>query len=62
MTRGQFGFLAGFLVVAVWALGGAGAAAVATVAGLVGWLLVRVRDGDVSLPGLADRATADRRR
>ncbi|WNM38302.1 hypothetical protein RMN56_24670 [Micromonospora halotolerans] len=62
MTRGQFGFLAGFLVVAVWALGGAGAAAAATVAGLVGWLLVRARDGHVSLPGLADRATADRRR
>ncbi|NES27361.1 hypothetical protein [Micromonospora terminaliae] len=62
MTRGQFGFLAGFLVVAVWALGGAGAAAAATLAGLVGWLLVRVHDGDVSVPGLADRATADRRR
>ncbi|MFG3601204.1 hypothetical protein [Micromonospora chersina] len=62
MTRGQFGFLAGFLVVAVWALGGAGAAAAATMAGLVGWLLVRVRDGDVTVPGLADRATAARRR
>ncbi|MEU5722077.1 MULTISPECIES: hypothetical protein [unclassified Micromonospora] len=62
MTRHQFGFLAGFLLVAVWALGGAGAAAGATLAGLVGWLLVRVLDGDVTLPGLADRAPADRHR
>ncbi|MFE9693810.1 hypothetical protein [Micromonospora sp. NPDC005806] len=62
MTRQQFGFLAGFLLVAVWALGGAGAAAAATLAGLVGWLLVRVLDGAVTVPGLADRVTADRRR
>ncbi|MFR9777900.1 hypothetical protein ACL02O_17840 [Micromonospora sp. MS34] len=62
MTRQQFGFLTGFLLVAVWALGGAGAAAGATLAGLVGWLLVRVVDGDVTVPGLADRVGADRRR
>lgn len=62
MTRQQFGFLAGFLLVAVWALGGPGAAAAATLAGLVGWLLVRLVDGDVTVPGLADRVTADRRR
>lgn len=62
MTRQQFGFLAGFLLVAVWALGGAGAAAAATLAGLVGWLLVRALDGDITVPGLADRAPADRRR
>ncbi|MFD2765030.1 hypothetical protein [Micromonospora eburnea] len=60
MTRQQFGFLAGFLLVAVWALGGIGAAAAAALAGLVGWLLVRVLDGDVTAPGFADRA--DRRR
>ncbi|SCG67990.1 hypothetical protein [Micromonospora inositola] len=62
MTRQQFGFLAGFLLVAVWALGGPGAAGAATLAGLVGWLLVRVLDGDVTLAGLADRATPPRRR
>ncbi|MFG2054605.1 hypothetical protein ACGFI9_11310 [Micromonospora sp. NPDC048930] len=62
MTRQQFGFLAGFLLVAVWALGGAGAAAAATLAGLVGWLLVRAVDGDATVPGLADRVGADRRR
>ncbi|MEU8261803.1 hypothetical protein AB0C02_14430 [Micromonospora sp. NPDC048999] len=60
MTRQQFGFLAGFLLVVVWALGGAGAAAAAALAGLVGWLLVRVLDGDVNAPGFADRGT-DRR-
>jgi hypothetical protein len=62
MTRQQFGFLAGFLLVAVWALGGAGAAAAATLAGVVGWLLVRAVDGDVTVPGLADRVSAGRRR
>ncbi|MFU8851236.1 hypothetical protein ACNAW0_09675 [Micromonospora sp. SL1-18] len=55
MTRQQFGFLAGFLLVAVWLLGGAGAAAAATLAGLAGWLLVRALDGDVTVPGFADR-------
>lgn len=61
MTRQRFGYLAGFLLVAVWALGGAGAAAAATLAGLVGWLLVRALDGDAAVPGLADRAPAERR-
>ena len=62
MTRQQFGYLAGFLLVAVWALGGAGAAAAAALAGLVGWLLVRVLDGEVSMAGLADRTAPSRRR
>ncbi|MFJ8578037.1 hypothetical protein [Micromonospora sp. NPDC093277] len=55
MTRQQFGFLAGFLLVAVLALGGIGAAAAAALAGLVGWLLIRVVDGDVTASGFADR-------
>jgi hypothetical protein len=55
MTRQQFGFLAGFLLVAVLALGGAGAAAAAALAGLVGWLLVRVLGGDATGSGFADR-------
>ncbi|WP_319461743.1 hypothetical protein [Micromonospora sp. RTP1Z1] len=62
MTRQQFGFLAGFLLVAVWALGGPGAAAAAVLAGLVGWLLVRVLDGEVTVAGLADRVAPPRRR
>lgn len=56
MSRQQFGFLAGFLVAAVWAIAGFGAAAAATLAGLVGWLAVRVLDGDITVAGLADRS------
>jgi hypothetical protein len=62
MSRQQFGFIAGFLVAAVWAVAGFGAAAGAVLAGLVGWLVVRVLDGDVTVAGLADRAGASRRR
>ncbi|MEU7847179.1 hypothetical protein AB0B74_18935 [Micromonospora parva] len=62
MSRQQFGFLAGFLAVAVWALAGAGAAALAVLAGLLGWLVVRVLDGDLAVTGLGDRRAGDRRR
>ncbi|MFC0505838.1 hypothetical protein [Micromonospora costi] len=62
MSRQQFGFLAGFLLVAVWAAAGPGAAGLAVLAGLVGWLVVRVLDGDVAVTGLGDRSGAARRR
>ncbi|MEU8300682.1 hypothetical protein AB0C04_25790 [Micromonospora sp. NPDC048909] len=62
MSRQQFGFLAGFLVVAVWATAGVWVAAVAVLAGLVGWLVVRVLDGDLAVTGLGDRTRAPRRR
>ncbi|MEE6263260.1 hypothetical protein [Plantactinospora sonchi] len=61
MSRQQFGFVAGFLIAAVWAIAGFGAAAGALLAGLVGWLVVRVIDGDITVGGLADRASASRR-
>ncbi|MFI6760957.1 hypothetical protein ACIBF5_17660 [Micromonospora sp. NPDC050417] len=62
MSRQQFGFVIGLLIAAVWAVAGFGAAAGAVLAGLVGWLAVRVIDGDLSVAGLADRASANRRR
>lgn len=62
MSRQQFGFVVGFLIAAVWAIAGFGAAAGALLAGLVGWLIVRVLDGDITVAGLADRAAASRRR
>ncbi|MEU8087671.1 hypothetical protein AB0B57_29185 [Micromonospora sp. NPDC049101] len=62
MSRQQFGFLAGFLAVALWALAGVGVTAIAVLAGLLGWLVVRVLDGDFSVTGLGDRRTEPRRR
>ncbi|KOX04870.1 hypothetical protein ACWD6L_08125 [Micromonospora profundi] len=62
MSRQQFGFLAGFLGVAVWALAGVEVTAVAVLAGLLGWLVVRVLDGDLAVTGLGDRADSRRRR
>ncbi|KAB1938982.1 hypothetical protein F8271_17645 [Micromonospora sp. ALFpr18c] len=62
MSRQQFGFLAGFLVVSVWALAGPGTAGLAVLAGLLGWLVVRVLDGDVAVTGLGDRVGPRRHR
>ncbi|ASW54985.1 hypothetical protein [Plantactinospora sp. KBS50] len=62
MTRQQYGFLIGFLIAALWAIAGFGAAAGAVVAGLAGWLVVRVLEGDVQVAGLFDRTAAQRRR
>ncbi|MFY1692151.1 hypothetical protein [Plantactinospora sp. WMMB782] len=62
MSRQQFGFIAGFLIAAVWAVAGFGAAAGAVLAGLVGWLAARVIDGELDVAGLAERAGASRRR
>jgi hypothetical protein len=62
MSRPQFGFLAGFLGVAVWALAGGWATALAVLVGLLGWLIVRVLDGDLAVTGLGDRSESSRRR
>jgi hypothetical protein len=62
MNRRQFGFLVAFLIVAVWDIAGFGIAAAAVLAGLFGWVVARVIDGDLNIGGLTDRAAANRRR
>ncbi|MEK8105405.1 hypothetical protein NKG94_09945 [Micromonospora sp. M12] len=44
------------------ALAGVGVAALAVLAGLLGWLVVRVLDGDLAVTGLGDRRADARRR
>lgn len=61
MSRQQFGFVLGFLIVAVWAVAGFGAAAGAVLAGLAGWVIARVLDGQLDVAGLLDRASSARR-
>lgn len=62
MSRQQFGFVVGFLIVALWAVAGFGAVAGAVLAGLAGWLIVRALDGQLDIAGLVDRVGANTRR
>jgi hypothetical protein len=62
MTRQQFGFLVGFLIVAVWAVADFAAAVGAVLAGLAGWLIARAMDGELDVAGLVDRVSANTRR
>ncbi|MGY0234174.1 hypothetical protein [Longispora urticae] len=55
MSRQQFGFLVGFLTVAVWAVAGFGAAVAAVAVGAAGWFVGRVLDGQVDVADLVDR-------
>ncbi len=57
MSRQQFGFLAGFLVVGLWAVAGFAAAAAAVLVGLAGFFIARVLDGEVNIGEIADRFT-----
>jgi hypothetical protein len=61
MSRQQFGFALGFAVAVVWAVAGFLIAVGALVAGLVGYGVARVLDGDVDVRGAVDRLSANRR-
>lgn len=60
MSRQQYGFIVGFLIAAVWAVAGFGAAAGAVLAGLVGFVVARVLDGQIDINALSDRFSANR--
>lgn len=62
MSRQQFAFAIGFAVVAVWAAAGFGAAVAAVLAGVAGFLIARVLDGQVDVGELMDRIGAGSRR
>ncbi|RKN15303.1 hypothetical protein D7147_25980 [Micromonospora musae] len=60
MSRPWFGVLAALLLTAGGALAGATAAGLVLLAGLVGWLAVRILGGDVAATGLGDRVARRR--
>jgi len=62
MSRQQFAFAIGFAVVAVWAAAGFGAAVAAVLAGIAGFMIARVLDGQVDVGELVDRIGGGARR
>lgn len=62
MSRQQFAFTIGFAVVAVWTAAGFGAAVAAVLAGVAGFMIARVLDGQVDVGELMDRIGAGTRR
>lgn len=61
MSRRQFGFLAGVLIAWVWATTTFLVALGVAVAGVVGYLIVRVLEGDLNLGELSNRFRGTRR-
>ncbi|MBW3602139.1 MAG: hypothetical protein KY434_05500 [Actinobacteria bacterium] len=61
MSRRQTGFLIGFLIAVLGWAAGLWVTLGAILAGLIGYLVVRVLDGDVDLSELADRVSGSER-
>ena len=61
MSARQFGFLIGFLFVALISVASLWVALVALVAGVIGYLVVRALEGDLELSDLTERLGAGRR-
>ncbi|CAN5149919.1 hypothetical protein BH20ACT9_BH20ACT9_16330 [soil metagenome] len=61
MSRRQTGFLIGFLIAVFGWVAGFWVTLGAILAGLIGYVVVRVLDGDVDLSEFADRVTGSER-
>jgi hypothetical protein len=61
MSRRQFGFLIGFAIAALWAIAGFWAAVGAVIAGTVGYIAVRMAEGEFDLRGAMEHLTPPRR-
>jgi hypothetical protein len=62
MNRRQFGFLAGVALAVIWATVGFLVMIAAVVAGLIGYVLARVLDGDIDVRETVDHLTSGRQR
>lgn len=61
MSRRQFGFIVGFLIVLFWVQFGFLTVLAAVVAGLVGYAVARAIEGDLDLAEWTERFSAPRR-
>lgn len=61
MSRRQFGFIVGFLIVWFWAQSGFLTSLAAVVAGLVGYAVARAMEGELDVTEWTERFTSSRR-
>lgn len=61
MSNRQFGFLIGFAFAALWAFVGFLPALGAVVAGLAGYIVVRLAEGELDVRGAVEHLTPTRR-